>query len=557
MILLIEKSKKTLDRHPGLRYIGITIISNQTTILRGDNTKDTEVHMKRILFCMLFLLVVTVSCSKQEQPQKTPPPTITSDITGAVTTPPLSVPTERPRFVPKEGDTCLTIMCSCFYKPQKEQVDALNWYLQDNGYGFYVEVFAGTALSSEGIDGRYDAIVEAYEQGTKVDLLMLSGGPEDAADAVDRKLVLNLESFLNPDSPEEWVRQIPENYWELVAIGEGKERGIYGLYSSEYMIQSSTIVANESLLSNEGIALSEQLDIQKMDALLKRLDVDDTDLVYPVLMNECGLYIVLGYMGMRVINCEAVLRETEQGFVAENPFESESVMRDMATLYEWYQKGWLGFSSDIKNAVSNGDSAFALVNDSTRMSQCSSSGVYHQEGVKLYPISQAVGATVDMLCIAAWSEHPQEAFQLMKLLYTNEDVANLLYYGQLAEDVEEGSHVSGGVGVYGLMNHLLLNHVLTKEEKELYVEELGELPSIPHLLTTVVMEGKVDQEEWNNGAIRSLFMQDFKSLLRECKSQEAFVAKLEEYRVLLEEDVLYQEMIASWNRQLSDYRFSN
>ncbi len=519
--------------------------------------------MKRIIVILYVIFVFSmVACTKtdigeDEQSLVTTEPTISE----AVATPSLSIspaPTEGTMtFIPADGEICLTVMNSCFYKPSEQNISALNYYLRDSGYNFYVEFFSGTKLTVEGIETRYDAIVAAEKAGTKVDLLMLSGSREDAADAVERNLVLPLDDFFTNDASDDWWDRVPDKYIETIEIGVGDKRGTYGLFSSEYLRHTSTIVANKSLITDIGIRFPEELTIQEMNVVLeeavRRGLLEETMIQYPVIMPDVTLHTALGFFNMMNVSGFGVLSKTpSNGLVAVNPFVNDAFRKDLITLYQWREKGWLGFTEDVEGKIEKGNYLFAFSINAGQMNQSSAESIYRSKDVCIDTISECMNATVDMLCIASWSKQPQEAYELMKLLYTDADAANLLYYGQMAEDVKEGSYVHGGINVGGMINHLLLNHVMTEEEKIQYVASLEDATSIPCLVDGAILSGERNADDYELSKSKAMLQMNIKELFKNSETQEDFEKLLDEYQTIVEKDTLYQEMIASWNKQLSE-----
>lgn len=522
--------------------------------------------MKRRIFSFLLLsiLLVTASCSEQspgqELPSGQPTPSSTggNTITEAAETPSLTPTPALPAFEPKEDEICLTLMCSCAYIPLDEKVNALNWYLREHGYGFYVEVIAASSFLVDGADAldlSYTRVLEAKDAGTKVDLLLLYSSPEEAFDAVERGVLLRLSPFLEQEGPDSWVGKVPQSYWESVQLGNGEKRDVYGLYSSPYgIVDECAIVVNEELFSSAGIALPTELSLEDLPDLLEELSesgaLEKNGISAPLLTEGLSWENIWCLTGGATTLYEVMLERHGETFECVNIFNKEKFVDAAVALYDLYQSGKLKVTPDAEEKVLAKQFAVAFSFGGPMM-RAVKKDVYQQDGVRLYKRPYFASARSEVCGIASWSEHPQEAYQLLTLLYSNEDVANLLYYGATAANVEAGEHVKDGVSLCGLTNQLMLDHVLTDSEKEAYVEILREAPVIPILYNEPILSGELEAAEWKNGEVWDVYGQEVEVVFGECKTEEELRAYLKRNHDVLAENQWYPRIIESWNRQLA------
>lgn len=366
----------------------------------------------------------------------------------------------------------------------ESRLAAVNQRIHELGYDFEV-VFEG--ISDETYDTYQNGITRA-KKNEWGDLMWTGLGNENDPNGEGsyyRQIrlgnLLPLDDWLQTDmgdklkekySPLEWKRITYKN--QIYGVRNIKEQGIFTslILTGDQMQEESSILKGKTDITVT--ELCQWLEDYRKDPEHKfYLDWRYVDDEYNVSFAEVG-YIKL---------CDGIYM-TPEGKM-ENVWENEDVCRLWTGLSKMEQAGQLECDdSDSLGQVRQGEYPAAFINVTSE--NMDGSYLYQEDGSKVQVESHAVTAPYlnhienDVHGVTSWSQHPEEAMQLLTLVNTDQKLANLLYFGREGIDyqIKDGKVTSENhTDTYCPSNPKLTSFSLYEaesENKEAYYKKANE-----------------------------------------------------------------------------------
>lgn len=263
--------------------------------------------------------------------------------------------------------------------------------------------------------------------GEKLDLFPAMPWEVSLTNLVSNEQIVPINELLPEYAPTTW-NAISERDWRCVTINGN----IYGVPMNKEKASSSGIIFRKDLVEELGIDYESLKTLDQIEEALT-LVKEKTD-YYPLVSNAGTLKDFLPY------------DDLGDGFgVLENVFEDSTTVVDWyetdsykelcQRMYDWNQKGLI-----MPDAASNTDSDMTVIGAGKGFSTFGrfKPGVLNQGGAEagtelvlteLYPVYTKTTSVATPWCIAANSEQPQKAMQVLDLLYNDPEMANLFGNG--------------------------------------------------------------------------------------------------------------------------------
>lgn len=501
-------------------------------------------YVRRFITILGLLLIGIISCvacgSKGGSDAELSP---TTSVQGGEGSAPQANQSE---FVPEEGMTELRLMCEFSYNIPFKNANALNWYLKEKGYPFYVSVISGVPFTSvESIDMQHQKVLDAKDKQDPIDLLMSTTSKGYYSEEIDQGVYLPLETYLSSEKGKTLRAAFPENYWNLLKRTEVTAPGIYGIYSSDNMLTTATLHINTAVFEAAGIELPREMTIDNLSVMDEWFEVlwssgvlDQFGIVSPLYMESMSSMHDFAMMhGMYSDGWGEYLQYTDDHWNAVKLLEDESVCNNLALFQRWEEEGNLMFT-DVRAEEKN--YAILLSSGTQDLKQDLNGAGEH---VKEYILHRYIDTNNVMLGIASWSKNADLAFDLMTLLYTDADAASLLYYGEYYDAVSENTPKA--TQMMSWANYLLLDKTLTESEKNAYIDMLSKATFAPRvdrrLLEKMEQPEELAASEIINPILKELF---------ECEEGQTFEERLAWYKEEASK-IGYDAVVEAWNDALS------
>jgi len=307
-----------------------------------------------------------------------------------------------------------------------------NDLLLEKGADFVVE-FKGMDVGDPEIYQK--ELRDMKANGDQIDLLETGFGTETMDTniaAVEGDLLDPLTPYLQTDDGQKLFNQFDEKAWESTSV-EGTH---YGPNTSPILSNSIYLFFNQKMTDTYDIQLPDELEhLRQVEDVLKLLSANkDQDEVVPLYIDLVDYKALSGYDFLE--NGLAAGYDDDGNPYVFNPFEQSNITSLMDTLAHYSHQGYLlkdeEDEEEVEEMISQGN-FFALVTSGSPMHYSDGvldMGSYSLEvvGYKLvdtFVVSRPNG----IHGIASWSEHKDEAFQLLMLLNTDRELSNLLYHG--------------------------------------------------------------------------------------------------------------------------------
>ena len=303
-----------------------------------------------------------------------------------------------------------------------------NDLLLEKGANFVVE-FKG--MDTDDIENYQKEIRDMKATGQQVDLLDTGFGTETIDTniaAVEGDLLEPLDPYLQTDDGQKLFNQFDEKTWERTSIG----RVNYGLNNYPLLTNSIYLFINHEVASIYNVQLPDELDLSQLEDMLQLVSDKSHDDLVPLYIEFEPKYFkeLSGYDFLE--NGIAAGYDDDGNPYVFNAFDQSNITSLMETLAYYSNQGYLLKDEEAEDMVSNG-SFFALVTSASPMHYSEGildMGSYSLEVVGYKIVDRFVIQLPNIINgIASWSEHKDEAFQLLMLLNTDSELSNLLYHG--------------------------------------------------------------------------------------------------------------------------------
>ncbi len=306
------------------------------------------------------------------------------------------------------------------YEINYPAVQKFNQILTDRGYHFGVEFVPLNNFSSN------DALYEYEEQNGSLDIAF-SGFIHDQVDfaysLIKEGYFTPLENYLATPHGKELYDIFDPQLWDAVKV----DGTIYSVPNGDARDIGSTFVFNKKYVSEQDVE-GFNGNIADLKSLMEKAPVqeDFTHIVYGGYNFEFSNLIASDFIDGLML--------PHDGTGAYNPFELDNFREYLTVFNEYYKAGYVNYELSWKgNTISTAVNEKFL--ETGNFLVCIGvGGAYNPETVGTDVITvettpylrSRVAGTVG---IAAKSEHKDEAFELLSLVHTDNELANLLIYG--------------------------------------------------------------------------------------------------------------------------------
>lgn len=292
--------------------------------------------------------------------------------------------------------------------------NAVNEYLDKNGYDFYVDfVMNGEFDFKTGeLYPNMDVYQSMLKNNEQVDIvntglgMSAMGGYGDTFHLfVEKGYLEPLDDYFQTDHGKEFYDKFDDMVWKQT-IDDGV---IYGKTTDYTLAQSLVLLPNQDACEKYGVVVNEIQNLEDIEPYLKTLADEGKQGL--LLDSTCELY----YQMAGFCRYKGVYINVEKG-LAENIFENEKALKYFKTISEYSEKRYLSNSVNAfgDDCIFSLSPAMPLYYDSSKIV---SSGYLQQE-----ELNGVVG-------ISSSSENKETAFELLALLNTDEQLADMIYNG--------------------------------------------------------------------------------------------------------------------------------
>lgn len=442
-----------------------------------------KMEKNRVFIFIVLLSVIWSGCSKSEVPSgeadwseqhglaqdstltlETEKPLETKKPTGFdISSIELPFPTPLPvrEFVPQEGQVELVLWMNGVHEQYLDDhmVAELNHLLQGRGCSFYLTKRVESKSTAMAQISRWQ---EVLDSGETVDLIYFGREDDGLAykeygdtaiiRAISGGYLLPFSDYPETEAKERLLAAYPEHYWRLCSF-QGENYGVSNSVSDYYIKRKDCLMLNLDAAKQAGIEIPEELDILNLDKLLGQ--AEEAGILGVGSMDE------LSYCGIEPLFSGLYVKFLQKGkYRIVNPLEDEELLTLWDSLYRYKERGW-----GEKNSVLTGEFPLIMFEtvtdenwDGEQFCLKSEKGDISAR-VKIYDEKERFlveGNYNQLLGISSFSQHKEEALELLSLMHGDEEIVQLLRYGI------EGVHYCIGGG--GLEN---------VETSELIVSENG------------------------------------------------------------------------------------
>lgn len=402
--------------------------------------------MKKLYAALILIALICTGCSNSVSQNSESSPEPNPDISAAG--PPV---TEAPK------DTELVMLMDETYTDSidEEICAGLNRILTDKGYNFSVKI---EGRDTSEYDEYQDYLTKAKEENEKIDIFFTGYGADGKESTytknVEEKNLASWDEFLSTDKGKDLKQRFDSKMWKKMKVGEH----IYGIYNARELSLSYYLLLNKKYFPDASPV--DGFDIEKLEEVMNTLQIASTDIGFYV--NEDDIYCMMGYE-------KNTLDDRYYNHATGKPVDDiekeDNIKRINRFISEGEKKAWLDTSNDGLWSVYEGKFAMAVLGAYIQMvngEQFVIDGKMYD--VYSYPIMNKYifPEKNAVMGVASWSEHKEEAFELLYAINTDADISNLLQYGIEGRDYTlEGGRVSGDISPARLASSCPANQMIT------------------------------------------------------------------------------------------------
>ena len=325
--------------------------------------------------------------------------------------------------------TQITIVIDYNYRIDEQIVDEFNKKLDKDGYSFALNLVQVNMFKMAAID-YYE---QSLSENKPVDILLTGCGiSQEIIDSdrytfsckahtntywecVDKGYLISLNKYLKSENDNNLYEIFPEKYWWSSTDDKGE---IYGLYVAYDMDLPVTLNFNDNLANKYSFDYNTfNGDIASLENVLKKIKdgSNSSGLVMEESSNiDNGCFAILDFS---MSHKGAFVNENTQLF--ENIFENERFTEFAEVLSDYRKEGYL---LDI-NSVSETNETLCQLTTFSSLSEPNGEQIIIADNYQSYAnLSGGVGIT-------STSNYPDEAFELLTLLFADKEYAQILAFG--------------------------------------------------------------------------------------------------------------------------------
>lgn len=300
-----------------------------------------------------------------------------------------------------------------------DNVELLNQELENRGYDFKVEFQNMEAAYADGYEA---AVKKELEEGT-TDIINVGSETSENCFGIDGVFrdgcLASWNEYFQTEEGKKLYKQYPKKVWKVLELaGE-----IYSLPNESMIYGDSYVAFNLNYISKEA---AENWD-GKLESLYKLADsVNTDDAIIPIymaadmenLINETGNYMQNGIL----------INPAKKK--AENPYKNKSVLKLFHVIKEGYDKNLFQSTFSLSD-TSEYDEEVEAKFENKQYAICygtekGSDENFYYAKLPFMPVS-SLSLTIG---VCDKSEQKEEAFQLLSVLRTDDELANLLIWGE-------------------------------------------------------------------------------------------------------------------------------
>ena len=245
----------------------------------------------------------------------------------------------------------------------------------------------------------------------------------------------DIGGILESAAPE-LAKFIPASYWDACRVG-GK---LYGVPTYKDSSSTQYFVYDLAKVEATGLDYANAHTMEEVTPILAKMYEADKQPVF--IMNKGGLDAIYSRAYDDISSGFPAIGVSYTGGKAEvvSVFEQEDVMKDLKTLREWYQAGYVNSDAATLAEAPSYRACFVAQGwpAAAKTTWGPNMGVGDQCVAIQWGNTVLSNATVQgsMNCISASCKYPEKALQLLELVNTDSKVRDALYYGLEGDNFE-------------------------------------------------------------------------------------------------------------------------
>ncbi|MCD7742423.1 MAG: ABC transporter substrate-binding protein [Ruminococcus sp.] len=292
--------------------------------------------------------------------------------------------------------------------------NAVNDYLDEKGYDFYVDFILNSEMDylTQELNQNFDVYEQMIENGEQIDIVNTGysnvnfGGYDDTFNLfVENGYLEPLNDYFESELGQAFYNEFDELFWAQTTTFDGKTYA----KSSIYELAAPLVLAfDESSCESYNFDISSIESIEALEPYLDSFASDGYSGLYLSPDNDL-YYEILNFYKYNGVFINAKTSKPE------NIFENEDAIEYFKLINDYVEKGYVTNTMDeYLPLICSVDIAMPLHN--------SISTIISEGYLQFEDINCAVG-------ISSSSENKKSAFELLALLNTDEELANLIYNG--------------------------------------------------------------------------------------------------------------------------------
>ncbi|MBE6871009.1 MAG: DUF3502 domain-containing protein [Ruminococcaceae bacterium] len=410
-----------------------------------------------VLFCFAF-----ASCNDEKNPDATPTPEATPTKTAQPAT---ATPTEMPEWLKTSQEmnekyadkTRVVWHMSTGANCSPEFARAINEYLDKKGYDFFIDLY-----SMNGDWSGYSFVSDLKKDGVQADIIETNGCMDPIGDAyyayVRDGFFAPMTEFFETESGKELRAFYDEKIWEAAEINDE----VYGVTTRAVNDYQRVYVFNKAILEKYELSVDDFTgDLEKDYELFKRVydaEIKETPDFVTVLFNESSETLPYERVMTNSVFPRCIVAKTgeENGNIL-NLYEQQDVAQKLYTVKKYMDSGFCQ-QGRLPEDMHNFFCIYTLVGKKYEMREIAQKNApitmkgellplpddVQIEGKWLEGTTRVITAIERCFGVASWSEHKDEAFEVIKLMSTDAEFANILMYGKEGSTYE----IEAGKAVY-------------------------------------------------------------------------------------------------------------
>ncbi|NLZ46939.1 MAG: DUF3502 domain-containing protein [Clostridiales bacterium] len=318
-----------------------------------------------------------------------------------------------------EGKTKLVYLHSGSERQIDEAIEnELNRILVERGYDYIVDFVENIEYSEDGFNSLIKSYEDRIEKGQNVDIFYtgssISSDINEVNDTynhcIEKGYLEPLNDYFGTKDGKKLYNQFDEKYWDRMRDENGI---IYGKSAAYSVSAPMSITINNIVSHNFGFNI-DKFD-NSIESLTETLKAIHDKIQKPGLLLQASELPYWYLIGFEKTN--SIYINTKTGY-AENIFENDDFIAYSKMISELTKKG---YATTDGNLISD-TNLLAYIGQYNYLYATSDEFILTNSYYDNENISSATG-------ISSTSEHKDEAFELLTLLNTDEEIANLIYNG--------------------------------------------------------------------------------------------------------------------------------